>query len=153
MSRRVAFLATLLAVAILSLPVYAAVQRARAQGLYTYRLTGTESIAGHTRKSQDTGTLTMSSTRIRGQSSDGEATFSLRLTNRITAKILQKTQAQGNLLINDSDGNSKGKLTANVRVQKTRAGIWKVTLNYVGTITQGPYKGGTVTGKMVAKSS
>jgi hypothetical protein len=144
--------AGLLAVVLLCLPLQAAAVRARPQGLYTYRLTGTESYAGHTYQSRDRGTLTLSGARINGQTNDGEATFALRLANRVNRQSVQTTQATGNLTLTESEGVSQGKLTANVRLQKTRTGVWKVTLNYAGVIKSGVLRGGTLAGKLVAKS-
>lgn len=153
MSHRLARLASLLAVALLCLPLHAATARARPQGLYTYNLTGSVTVAGKVYNDRDKGTLTVSGTRITGQSNDRETTFTLKFANRIGNASPQTTQAAGSVAIVDDVGSSQGKITANVRIQRTRAGIWKTTFNYSGRFTRGEMKGATVSGKVVAKSA
>ncbi len=152
MKHKLPLLFSILAIAMLCLPVDAAAKRARAQGAYSYRLTGSETYQGITEAARDAGSLTLSGNKITGVSSDGEAIFKLVLSERVTRQSTQTMNATGTLLIKDDDGNSKGKLTARVRIQKTRAGVWKLTTNYTATVTRGPYKGGQLSGKLVAKS-
>jgi len=147
----------ILCVAILlgaTLPVLAAAVRNRPFGPYTFRLVGTSTFQGETFQERDRGTLRLSGLRVKGQTNNGETSFNLKFPNRLNTNNRQTTTAKGRVVINDEDlGVNTGPLTANVRVQKTRAGIWKITANYSGRATKGRGKGATIAGRIVAKSS
>lgn len=155
MTRRQTALRVLCMVAVLiaTLPVLAAARRGRAQGPYKYTNVFSNSFQGQTETGRERGRLHVSGKRIVGRSNAGDSSFNLRFTKRLTKAKRQNLKASGRVRINDSEfGVNTGRLNANVRVQKTRIRIWKVTSNYTGRITKGRAKGATLSGRLVAKS-
>ena len=152
MTRRKAVILGLLAVMVLSLPVYAAAIRGRPQGNYKYNMDSTVVYAGQTFRDNIKGTFKLSGLKIRARSYDGEVLFNFRFKDRINRQTLQKTTATGNVKAFDDDGVHRGRLSANVRVQKTRTGRWKVTVKYNGSFNKGPAKGAKLSGKIIGRS-
>lgn len=148
---------SILCIAILlgaTLPAIAAAVRGRPFGPYTFRLVGTSTFQGETFQERDRGRLTLSGLRVKGQTNNGETKFNLKFPARLKNVNRQNSTAKGRVVINDEDhGVNSGPLNANVRVQKTRIGTWKVTANYTGRATKGRARGATIQGRIVAKSS
>ena len=156
MSRKHAAITFLLIFALITvtLPVLAAAKRARPMGAYNYRVVATNTLRGQSERLRDRGTLTVSGRRVVGRTNSGNVTFNLKVASRVAARVrVQSLQAQGNWTNNDPRfGMNRGPITANVRLQKTRAGTWKLSGNYVGRITEGRARGAVQTGRITAKS-
>ncbi len=155
MSRKHTALRILCIAAILvsTLPVLAAARRGRPQGPYKYTIVATSTFRGLSETSRDRGKLTLSGRRIVGRSRAGDSLFNLKSTARLTRAAIQNGQASGKwTTFNSRLGLNTGRINANVRVQKTRVGTWKLSGTYTGRITKGRARGVTQNGRFVAKS-
>jgi hypothetical protein len=155
MTRRQTAIRVLCIAAILAttLPVLAAAKRNKPMGLSRYTLVYSNSFQGETETGRERGLLAVSRRRIIGRSNNGNSIFNLRIINRLTRAARQNTQAKGKIKINHPDaGLNSGRINANIRIQKTRRGIWKTSGNYTGVITRGRARGATLSGRFVAKS-
>jgi len=153
-SKTAMFVLCIVMVLATALPALAAAKRGRPFGPYTFRLIGTSTFRGETFQERDRGTLTLSGLRIKGGTNNGETKFNLKFPSRLKNINRQTSTAKGRVVINDEDlGVNSGPLSANVRVQKTRTGTWKINANYTGRATRGRGKGATIAGRIVAKSS
>jgi len=156
MSRKHSLITALSIIALFAatLPVLAAAKRGRPMGAYRYNGVGTNTFRGQSESLRDRGRLTLSGRRVVGSTNSGNVTFTLRTASRIASRVpVQSVQAQGKWTNNDSRfGLNRGPITANIRVQKTRVGTWKLSGNYVGRITRGRAKGAVQTGRITARS-
>jgi len=137
-----------------SIPAFAAGQRGRPQGPYKYKDVwsashNNEAIDGITR-----GRCNVSGLRVSGQTNSGDVNWKLTFSQRLNRDSLQKVNAQGKTVWTDFpiDGEHTARITAKVRIQKTRTGYWKATANYQGRAVNGPFKGANVSGRITAKS-
>jgi len=156
MSRKRTIVITLsiLALLVVTLPVLAAAKRGRPMGPYKYNVVATNTFRGQSERLRDKGTLRVSGRRVVGQTNSGLVTFNLKVASRVAARQrVQTVQAKGNWTNNDPRfGLNRGPITATIRVQKTRAGTWKLSGNYVGRITRGRARGAVQTGRITARS-
>ncbi len=155
MSRRQATLSVLCIAAVLAatMPILAAAKRGRPMGPYKYTIVATSTFRGQSVTSRDRGKLNVSGRGIVGRSNAGDSLFNLKSTARLTRAPRQTGQASGKwTTINSQLGVNTGRINANVRVQKTRRGTWKLSGNYIGRITRGSVRGATQTGRFTARS-
>lgn len=138
---------------IASLPVFAAAVRPKPQGQYNYTINYRNTFRGTSESGRDRGQLRATGVRILGQANADDSSFNLRFTNRLTRAARQNNQANGKVTVDhETYGLNTGPVSANLRIQKTRAGTWKITGNYSGRSTRGRAKGATISGRIVAKS-
>ncbi len=132
-----------------ALPALAEAIRPRPVGPYKYTMNYSYSFQGQTETGHKRGRLKLSGRRMYGRSLDGEHSFNFRIAERILDVTTQDATARGGRFTTDF-GSNRSRVKANIRVQKTRRGSWKVSASFSGVTAGGPDKGRRVSGKITA---